>query len=45
VKHIDTASGGVGGGGGGALRSQEAPGDPIYVCHQEVLCLATPYLF
>jgi hypothetical protein len=32
VKHIDTTSGGGGVCGGGALRSQEAPGDPIGLC-------------
>jgi hypothetical protein len=34
-----------GGGGATAFRSQVTPDDPILLCYQEVLLLATPYLF
>jgi hypothetical protein len=46
---FSSISGGGGGGGGGgaaaAFRSQVTPGNPILLCYQEVLLLATPYLF
>jgi hypothetical protein len=32
-------------GGATAFRSLVTPGDPILLCYQEVLLLATPYLF
>jgi hypothetical protein len=35
----------ISGGGGGAFRSQVTPDDPILLCYQEVLLLATLYLF
>ena len=40
-----SVGGGGGGGGGGAVRSQVTSGDSSGLCLQEVLHLATHYLF